>query len=151
QRVALEDHRGGPPVGWLARHVDVVQHDAAGIRPQEAAGHPQERGLAAAARPDEGDELALVDVQADAVHRGHGSVALGEALEPGRRGHPAVPRASPPLRRTTARSVARATSTMPITSRDRAAASPSSPIRAKAKITAAAGSRPGEIRKTMAL
>ena len=44
----------------------------------EAGDHPQQRGLAAARGADEHDELAVLDVDADAVHDLHGAVALDD-------------------------------------------------------------------------
>ena len=47
----------------------------------EAGDHAQRRGLAAARRPHERDELALGDLQLDAAHRLHLAEALGQPVE----------------------------------------------------------------------
>jgi hypothetical protein len=86
QRVALEHHRD---VAILRR--DVVDH--AVVDAQRAAAdllqpgdHPQQRGLAAARRPDQHQQLAVGDLEAGAVH---GDVAvrvdLAESIERDRR------------------------------------------------------------------
>ena len=88
QRVVLEDHRD---VAFLRRHAvhDVVpDRDLAVGDFLQAGDHPQQRGLAAAGRPDEHAELAVGDRDVDAtdhvgrteplldagdLHRGHGT------------------------------------------------------------------------------
>src|SRR5690606_19484345 len=47
----------------------------------DAADHAQKGGLAAARRPDEGDELAIRDRQVDVVEDGQGTVDLVQILE----------------------------------------------------------------------
>jgi hypothetical protein len=47
----------------------------------EAGDHPQKRGLAAAGRTDEDDELALPDLQVDPVDHINGAVGLLQALK----------------------------------------------------------------------
>ena len=55
--------------GERARHVDAVEHDAAGGR-QRVAGEAIEEGrLAGAVRPDQADDLALVDREIGARDR----------------------------------------------------------------------------------
>jgi hypothetical protein len=67
QRVVLEHHRDvavlGRRVGDLAR----TQPHLAGIHRLQAADHAQPSGFAAARRPDQGHELAVGDLQAQAV------------------------------------------------------------------------------------
>ena len=47
----------------------------------EAGQHPQQRGLAAAGRPQQREELALVDVDADIVDRVDVAELLGDVLD----------------------------------------------------------------------
>ena len=69
--------RGGSIVHDLAADAHLPGRDVL-----EAGDHPQRRGLAAARRPDEDDELAVGDLEVELVH-GAGSVAvdLRQALE----------------------------------------------------------------------
>ena len=60
----------------------------------EAGDHPQERGLAAARRPDEDHELALLDREVDARDDFDAAVALADALE-FKVGHCCVPPGQP--------------------------------------------------------
>src|SRR3546814_16766684 len=50
-------------------HHPVADADGAGAHGLQAGDHPQQRGLAAARRPDQHDELAVGDLQVDAVDR----------------------------------------------------------------------------------
>src|SRR3546814_11607965 len=50
-------------------HHPVADADAAGADGLQPGDHPQQRGLAAARRPDQHDELAVGDLQVDAVDR----------------------------------------------------------------------------------
>ena len=73
QRVALE-HHAEPAVARL----EIVDHapvdaDFARGRILEAGDHAQRRGLAAAGRPDEHDELAVLDGEAQILHRDDGA------------------------------------------------------------------------------
>ena len=51
------------------RDVAAIQQDAALVRRLEAGEHAQQRGLAAAARPEQREELAGRDIERDAVDR----------------------------------------------------------------------------------
>ncbi len=81
-RIALEDHRHAAPfrrdhaVG--RRQHRAVHLDRAGGRADEPRDHPQRGGLAAAGRPEQRDELTLLQGQADILHRRHGAEALAE-------------------------------------------------------------------------
>ena len=60
--------------------------DPAGVRALETGDEPEEGGLARAGRPEQGEELAFVHVEVDAVDGDHGTVVLADALQPqGRR------------------------------------------------------------------
>src|SRR4029434_1384948 len=65
---------------WIA-----VDEDAAHVLADEAAYHAEDGGLAAPARPQEGDELSRTHRQAHAIDRGHGTawslVALAHAID----------------------------------------------------------------------
>src|SRR5690606_13078493 len=54
--------------------------------------HPQDRRLPAAARPDEDDELAVGDLQADALHREEAVAVLLDDVPQDYRGHGVSPR-----------------------------------------------------------
>src|SRR5207245_11694976 len=77
-RVLLED------VADMARrrprHRRAVDQDGAGVRRHEPADHVEDGGLAAAGRPDDGDELALEHLEGGAIHRGHLAPAGAEGL-----------------------------------------------------------------------
>ena len=60
QRVVLENRVDLAPVGRVIGHVAPVQHDAAGIGGFKPGDQPQHGGLAATRRPEQGDELALL-------------------------------------------------------------------------------------------
>ena len=81
QRVGLEHHVGRPLPGRHRRHVLAVDQDPAGGRRLEAGEHPQQRGLAAARRAQQGEELALVDVEADIVDGVDVAELLGDVLD----------------------------------------------------------------------
>ena len=75
--VALEDGVDVALVGRQPGHVLALQLDQAGGGHLEAADHPQRRGLAAAGRPQEREELAVLDIEVDVVDGG----AVAEALD----------------------------------------------------------------------
>ena len=83
QRIALEDHGRRPPLGRLVDHADAVDAHVAGVGLQEAADHAQRRGLAAAGRPEQTDELAIVDVEGQVADRrlADATVLLHEMVE----------------------------------------------------------------------
>ena len=66
--IRLEHHVHGAPVGRDLRHVLPVDHDVAFRRHFEAGKHAQQRRLAAARGPEQGEELSRHDVEADIVH-----------------------------------------------------------------------------------
>jgi hypothetical protein len=67
QRVLLEDGVDVTPVRGRAHRVGSADQDLALVRLLEAGDQPQRRGLAAARRPQERQELALADLQVDGV------------------------------------------------------------------------------------
>ena len=67
QRVALEHHVDRPPVRRHAGQILAVEQDAARVRRLEAGEHAQQRGLAAAGRPEQREELALDRCRATAA------------------------------------------------------------------------------------
>ena len=87
ERQRLEHHAEVAPVRRHPGQVLPVEQDGAAGRLVEAGDHPQQRGLAAARRPEQADEEPVRDVQADRVDGGDRAVALGEVaeLQPGHR------------------------------------------------------------------
>src|SRR5579862_25688 len=81
QGVLLEDHVHGPPVRRHRRHVVAVEQYAARVRRDEPGDHPQRRRLAAAARAEQREELALGDVDAHVVHRVRAGIPLADTLQ----------------------------------------------------------------------
>src|SRR3546814_619815 len=69
ERIGLEHHVDRPLVGRHARHVPAFQQDLAPAGDFEAGQHAQQGGLAAPGGPEQGEELALVDVEGDVVDR----------------------------------------------------------------------------------
>src|SRR5690606_35886652 len=74
-------HVDGPPVGRDAGEVLPVEQDRTGGRMLEAGQHAQQRGLAAARRPEQREELALVDVERQVVDGGEIAEPLGDVAE----------------------------------------------------------------------
>ena len=70
-----------PPVGRHAGEVLAVEEDLAGARLLEAGDHAHQRRLAAAGRPEEREELALVDDQRQVVDGDEVAEALGDVAE----------------------------------------------------------------------
>jgi hypothetical protein len=80
-RVVLEHHGEAAPARRKAAHVVAADHDAAGILPLEACDDAQKRGLAAARRPQQGDELAVADVQRDLLKGPEGAELLDDPVD----------------------------------------------------------------------
>src|SRR5690606_38646713 len=69
QRAPLEHDVRGPPVRGHAGHVGTMDEHPASRRLLEAGDDPEERRLAATARSQERQELALVDDRVDGMER----------------------------------------------------------------------------------
>ena len=82
QGVVLEDRVHVALVRRQPGHVLALELDAAGGRLLEAADHPQGRGLAAAGRAEEAEELAVDDLEVDVVDGEHVAERLGHLDEP---------------------------------------------------------------------
>ncbi len=82
QRVGLEHKSGVAPPGRNPRHVLLADPDPPFRGRDEPRKHPQRRGLAAARRAKQHDELTLRDIESHAAHGSGVAVALGEILEP---------------------------------------------------------------------
>ena len=82
QRVVLEDEADVAPVRRLAGQLAVVGVDLAKILQHEARDDLEDRGLAGAARPQQGEELARVDGERDVVEHTAAHVGFAEALDP---------------------------------------------------------------------
>ena len=77
QRVGLEHHAHVAPMHRHVSEVAPAHHDHALVRLLEPGDHPQRRGLAAAGRAEQREELARPHVEIDRVDRDH---LCGEAL-----------------------------------------------------------------------
>jgi hypothetical protein len=71
----------GDDVRLHAADVLAVERDLALARLEQARDRAERGGLARAVRADEGDDLALLDVEVDAVQRGDGAVADFEVAD----------------------------------------------------------------------
>ena len=84
-RVALENHGHAPVLGrdraLRGRDRPAVDLDRPGCQLDEAGDHPQSGRLAATRGAEQGDELALVQVQAQVVDHRDRAVVLADALE----------------------------------------------------------------------
>ena len=70
ERIVLKDHRY-IAVLWFERdHAFAIDPDVAAVELLEAGEHPERRRLAAAARAEQDEELAVGDVEGQALHRG---------------------------------------------------------------------------------
>ena len=81
QRIVLEHHADA---ALVRRHVvdhAIAETDLARVRRVETGQEPQQRGLAAARRTEEGEHLALLDRQADVVDRRQRPEALREIVD----------------------------------------------------------------------
>ena len=81
ERVVLEHEADAAILGSEPGDVAAVEEDLAGVDLGEARDHAQERALAAAARPEQHEELAGRDLERDAVDDRGVAVALGEVLD----------------------------------------------------------------------
>ena len=79
--VALEDRVDVALVRGRAGDVLAADEDRAGGRVAEAGDHPQRRGLAAARRAEQGEELAARDVEVEVVDDGGAAEDLGQAAQ----------------------------------------------------------------------
>ena len=78
--VMLEDRVHVALVGRYTLHVLTADTDVAGVGLFESGQHAQGRGLAAATRAEQRQELAGLNRQADRVDGHHGAEALGDVL-----------------------------------------------------------------------
>ena len=81
QRVVLEHHVDRPLMRQHRRDVPAVEQDAALVRRLETGEHAQQRGLAAAARAEQREELAGADVERQPVDRAETAECLRHALD----------------------------------------------------------------------
>ena len=81
QRVVLEDRVDVARVGRERADVGAAQLDRALVGDREARDQPQRRRLAGAGRAEQREELALGDVEIDAVHGREVAVALGQPAQ----------------------------------------------------------------------
>jgi len=88
ERVALEDHRDLPGARREIVDQPPADQDVAGGLGLQSGDHPEQRGLSTTRRPEEHQELALVDREVDAVHGGVTGELLAQCprLDRGHRG-----------------------------------------------------------------
>src|SRR5690606_23889114 len=79
------------PARWAAGDVDVAEPYRAGARPQGAADEIERGRLAGAIRPDQADDGALLDLEADIAQRRQAAEGLREVLDPEQRRHVNLP------------------------------------------------------------
>src|SRR5262249_35211834 len=92
QRVALEHDADFALLRRKTGRGGALDADIPCIRMEEAGDQLQQRRLAAAARADDGDELASGDLQIDFRHSEHRlRIPIGDAMEAERRGHAESP------------------------------------------------------------
>src|SRR6478735_5319593 len=70
QLVVLEHHPDVAPVRRQLAHVAAADHDGARPRLDQTGDHPQHRALAAARRPEQGDDLTVVGLHRPAIEHG---------------------------------------------------------------------------------
>ena len=80
QRIALEHHAKATACGRPARDVIALEQHPALVRHVDAADDAQQRGLAAARRAEQADELARLHVQVNAAQHLLIAVALGDMV-----------------------------------------------------------------------
>ena len=81
QRVALEHHIDRPPMRRHGCKIGAVEQDAAGVRPLEAGDQAQQRGLAAARGTEQGEELALINVERQMIDDRGTAEAFGQDFD----------------------------------------------------------------------
>jgi hypothetical protein len=74
----LEHHAGRAPVGRHLVDALAAQQDLAAARLFQAGQHAHQGRLAGARRPDDGEELALFDVEVDLLYRREAAEVLGQ-------------------------------------------------------------------------
>src|SRR5262249_12268407 len=93
--IILEDHPHPTSLRWHGRggrrERAPAHTDHARVRSHEASQHPQQRGLPATARAEQGDGLTLGDVEAKVADGGRGTEALGHAFDLDAGRQPATP------------------------------------------------------------
>jgi hypothetical protein len=82
QRVVLEDGVHAPLERRQVGDLGLADVDRAGGDLLEAADHPQRRGLAAARRAEQGEELAVLDGKRQIVDRGEFPEPFRDPIEP---------------------------------------------------------------------
>ena len=86
QRVVLEHDPDFAPVAGKVGDAPAIDRDLAAVRHQEAGNQVEQRGLAAARRPEQRHQLAAADQQRQLVERGGLAEAFRDAVEPDRDG-----------------------------------------------------------------
>ena len=92
----LEDEADLPLAGVDVRDVLAVQEDPAVVDLGEAGNGAQQRALAAAARAEQHQEFALLDLQRNVVDDRDGLIPLGHLVERNGHGDPGLAERDPP-------------------------------------------------------
>ena len=92
QCVVLKHHPEPPSRGGDAGDVLALHRDAPGVGRLESREQSQHRRLPAAARPQQGQDLAAADAQRHGVRREHGSEPLGDGVDRQKDRHRPFPR-----------------------------------------------------------
>src|SRR5206468_2330028 len=82
ERVVLEHHADVTRVRPEPVDAPVPEPDLAAVRRMEAGDQPEKRRLAAARGPEQREQLAVADLEAHAVDRGHAPELLTHLAEP---------------------------------------------------------------------
>jgi hypothetical protein len=85
QRIGLEHHVDRPLVGRHAGQILPSSMISPACRLLETGEHAQQRGLAAAGGAEQGEELAVIDIQRQIVDGGEIAEALGDVLDRNKR------------------------------------------------------------------
>ena len=83
--MVLEHQPDTAPVRGHRRLVGAVEQHPPGVQRLQPGDRPQQRGLAAAARPEHAHDLVRGDLQVDGVQRGPRAEPYGRALDPQQR------------------------------------------------------------------
>ena len=81
ERVGLEDHGEAALRGGHVVHYGAIDKNIAFAHRFEPGDHAQQRRLAAAGRPDEDDELAILHIEVDAMNHGRRTVPPRNPLQ----------------------------------------------------------------------
>ena len=81
ERIVLEHHRHVALMRLQPGHVTPAEHDAPARRPLQPGDASQRRALAAAGRAEQGEELAMRDMEVQRMHRRHRPIRLAHPFQ----------------------------------------------------------------------